>query len=370
MTSTAPTRTAGRDRRGSVWVAVGLVVAAALIAVAATFGRTGAQSARVGNPLRPRSRPVEPLFGFGHWIALYDYGTLIALILLAAAFVWGWRRFPRHPVLIMAAMTTLIVWQDPIMNWAPYAVYNPDLWHWPEDWPLVSISPTVEPFVVFGYVMFYLGPYFPSIWILRRWQARRTPDAFVWRHPLISLAALIFVVGFVVDAVLEMSLIRGGMYIYAQVIPWGSVFAGTTNQFPLIWESSLVTLVMIPAGLLLYRDDTGRTVAERLARRARIFPGRPFLGMVTVMLVIINVAYFAYGAGFALIRVTKAATSVACPWPYPEAKVYDPDGFYAQAGAAGPYSQGMWNTWLSGHLHGRPDGPTAASGPCAVTEGR
>jgi hypothetical protein len=370
VTSPAPTTGATRrDHKGSVLVAVGLLVVAALIAVAAANLRTGVQSGRVGNPLVPRSRPVQPLFGFDHWIGLYDYGTLVALILLAAAFIWGWRRFPRHPVLIMALMTTLIVWQDPIMNWAPYAVYNPDLLHWPEDWPLVSISPTVEPFVVFGYVTFYLGPYFPSIWILRRWQARRAHDAFVSRHPLISLAALIFVIGFMMDAILEISLIRGGMYVYSQVIPWGSVFAGTTHQFPLIWESSLVTLVMIPAGLLLYRDDTGRTVAERLARRARIFPSRPFLGMVVVMLLIINVCYLCYGAGFAVIRATKAATSVACPWPYPEAKVYDPDGFYAQAGAAGPYSEGKWNTWLSGHPQGRPDVATAPSGPCAAAGG-
>ena len=53
------------------------------------------------------------------------------------------------------------------MNWAPYAVYNPQLWHWPETWPLVSLSPTVEPFIVVGYVTFYLGPFFPAVWILR-----------------------------------------------------------------------------------------------------------------------------------------------------------------------------------------------------------
>ncbi|EHI11108.1 hypothetical protein KEK_19581 [Mycolicibacterium thermoresistibile ATCC 19527] len=28
------------------------------------------------------------------------------------------------------------MWQDPIMNWSPFAVYNPELWHLPEDWPL------------------------------------------------------------------------------------------------------------------------------------------------------------------------------------------------------------------------------------------
>jgi hypothetical protein len=210
------------------------------------------------------------------------------------------------------------------MNWAPIAVYNPQLWHWPEDWPLVRLSPTVEPFVVIGYATFYFGPFFPAIAILRRLQARATAEAFVWRRPLVSLAVLLLAIGFVFDAILEIFLVRTGLYIYSQVMPWGSLFAGTTFQFPLIWESALVTVVMIPAGVLCYRDDTGRTQAEKLARRFRWFPARPALGTFVMMFAILNVAYFIYGGAFATIRAAKLATSVACPWPYPEAKVYDP----------------------------------------------
>src|SRR6185437_4386737 len=115
-----------------------------------------------------------------------------------------------------------------------------------------------------------------------------------WRHPLISLGLLIFVLGFIVDMVLEVALVQTGLYIYAQVVPFGSIFAGTPHQFPLLRESSLVTLVMIPAGVLVYRDDTGRTVSEKLAQRARIFPTRPALASFLVMLVIVNVAYLMY----------------------------------------------------------------------------
>ena len=63
----------------------------------------------------------------------------------------------------------------------------------------------------------------------------------------------------------------------------GSVFAGTTFQFPLIWESCLVTVVMVPAGILCYRDDTGRTQAEKLALRLPLFPTRPALATFLVM---------------------------------------------------------------------------------------
>ena len=160
------------------------------------------------------------------------------------------------------------------MNWAPYAVYNPQLWHWPETWPLVSLSPTVEPFVVIGYVMFYLAPFFPAIWILRRIQRRgrstRSSGGIRWS----AWACSIFVIGFVYDAILEISWCGRGCTSTPRSSRSARSSPGKPYQFPLMWESSLVTLVMIPAGVLLYRDDTGRTVAEKLAQRIRlVLPG-------------------------------------------------------------------------------------------------
>ena len=241
------------------------------------------------------------------------------------------------------------------MNWSPYAVYNPMLLHWPESWSLIMMSPTVEPFIVFGYVTFYFGPYFPAIWILRKLQAKRGPEAFVTRHPLISLGALVLVIGFIFDAILEISLVRTGLYIYSQAIPFGTLFPGSTFQFPLIWESLSVTFVMIPAAILVYRDDTGKSVAEKLAAKAKLFPKKPVLGTFLVMFAIINVSYFAYGGWFWAIKASGLATSVACPWPYPEAKVFDPQGYYEKDGAEGPYSVGKWSTWQYGLPDGRPD---------------
>ncbi|MBV9319780.1 MAG: spirocyclase AveC family protein [Mycobacterium sp.] len=363
QTTPSAATTVAEPKKGSVWAVVWIFVAVAVIAVIAYYARTGAVSDRIRNPdVVGTPRPVKPLFGYAHWLGLLQIFTIVTMVIIISVYVVAWRRYPRHPILLMGIITTLIVWQDPIMNWSPYAVYNPQLWHWPEDWPLVSLSPTVEPFLVIGYIMFYLGPYFPAIWILRRIQARRPVDSFVWRHPLISLAAIILPIGIVFDALLEITLVRTGMYSYSQVIPFGSVFTGKAYQFPFIWETVMVTLVMIPAGVLLYRDDTGRTVAEKLAQRARIFPGRPTLGMFVVMLVLINLAYFAYGTGFAIIKWTRTATSVACPWPYPEAKVYDPQGFYEKNGQPGPYSVGIWSTWMSAQPNGRPNVQLPADG--------
>jgi Spirocyclase AveC-like len=87
---------------------------------------------RVANPdVVGRPRPVEFIFGFEHWVYLHEVGTVLALIALIVVFIVGWKRNPGSPIMLMFLCTTLIVWQDPIMNWAPFAVYNPQLLHWP-----------------------------------------------------------------------------------------------------------------------------------------------------------------------------------------------------------------------------------------------
>jgi hypothetical protein len=352
-------------RRPTSWLTLACwVIVVAALAVVAVNARHGAVAARIKNPgVTGAPRPVQPLFGFHHWLALHQIGTIVMMVALVVGFVVAWRRKPGHPILLMVIVMTLLIWQDPIMNWAPYAVYNPQLWHWPETWGLVSMSPSVEPFIVVGYAMFYMLPFFPAVWILRRIQARRPVESFAWRHPLISLSVLIFAIGFVFDAFLEIFLVRTQLYIYSQVIPWGSYAVGKWYQFPLIWESALVTVIMIPAGVLLYKDDTGRTQAEKLARRIRYFRTRPVIGTFLVMFVIINAAYFfLYGGGYALIRWTHTATSVACPYPFPEAKTYDPNGFYEKAGQPGPFYPGLWSGWESAQLHGRPHVNAPAGG--------
>ena len=350
----------------AVWAALAIV----LLGLIAYHARTGAVSPRIANPAVTGvpARPVEFLWGTSDadWIFRQQVGCVVMMLVVIAACARTWLRSPGHPYVLMVLAATAIVWQDPIMNWAPYAVYNPQLWHFPEDWFLAKLSPTVEPFVVIGYSTFYfIAPFFASLFILRRLQARASTDAFVWRRPLVSMAALCFVTGFIIDAALEIFCVHSGLYIYSQVIPWGSLFTGTTFQFPLIWESSLVTVVMIPAGVLCYRDDTGRTQAEKLAQRFRWFPNRPALGTFLVMALILNLSYFLYGAGFGIIRASKLATSVACPYPWTEAKVYDPNGFYEREGQPGPYFEGHWNTWMSAQPDGRPSvNPVNPDGQC------
>src|SRR3546814_20125917 len=100
-----------------------------------------------------------------------------------------------------------------MMNWAPYAMYNPQLAHFPEGWWLINRSPTVEPFIVIGDALFYFGPYFPAVALLRRLQAKRPMNDFVWRHPLWRMAALILLAGFLLDAIMEATCVRCGLSI-------------------------------------------------------------------------------------------------------------------------------------------------------------
>ena len=159
---------------GSVaWAVFGFSLFSFIIFIGYNLQRPGELTARVANPeVTGAPRPVEPLFGDTAWLTKMQLGTISTLLIVTIAIVVFWRRYPKHPVLLCALACTGIVWMDPIMNWAPYAVYNPQLWHLPNDWLLVRLSPTIEPFVVLGYVTFYLGPFFPAIWILRRLQRR------------------------------------------------------------------------------------------------------------------------------------------------------------------------------------------------------
>jgi hypothetical protein len=339
------------------WSAAAIAVALVILGLIINNARYGAVSPRIRNPNDSGGpHPLsDPLFGYGHWIVTIEIFSYVALVSIVALIVVLWRRYPKHPYLLMTIAVTTLAWLDAPMNWVTFAAYNPDLWHWPEDWPIVSLSPTVEPLFIAAISMFVVPPFFPAIWFLRRLQARRSPDAFVSRHPLISLSGLVFAFGFVYDFAMEELCVRIGLYTFTQVIPFGSVFVGTRWQFPLLWQSSLISILMIPAAVMIYRDDTGRTVAEKLARRAKILPTRPVLGSFVVMLVGVNLAFMTYGVVYtAITRWSGAATSVVCPWPWPSAKVYDPQGFYERNGAPGPFSEGIWSRWESAQPDGRP----------------
>src|SRR5262245_31060818 len=107
------------SRQTLALLVAGVVALAALIAVVLN-ARQGAVADRISNPaVEGAPRPVEALWGKTNWITLHQTGTVVMMAALIVVMIVGWRRHPRHPVLLMVIVTTLLIWQDPIMNWAP-----------------------------------------------------------------------------------------------------------------------------------------------------------------------------------------------------------------------------------------------------------
>jgi hypothetical protein len=195
--------------------------------------------------------------------------------------VWGTaivqsrRRGGPTPTLLMIAVTTSLTWLDPIMNWAPYAAYDPRMFHFDVDWFWFDLAPTVEPWAVtIGYGYFFLIPAWLTLAVYRRLAARTAVTSWLVRRPKLAVLALSVLICVVWDGVMEALFVRMGFYTYTQTIGFGSIFAGTPHQFPLIWEAVLFGIVLSVAAPLMWVDDSGRTWPEVVARRTKIFAKR------------------------------------------------------------------------------------------------
>ena len=182
----------------------GWIAGAALAAFVAVLHRRIAASAldpRVANPnVQGRPRPVEVHLRLGLHRPSWTGATVVALIVLLIVFIRGWRRNPGSPVMLMFLCTTLIVWQDPIMNWSPFAVYNPDL---------VALAGVLAAGVAVADRRtvrrvrlrdVLLRAVLPGGLDPAQAAGKRAREAFVSRHPLVSLGLLMLVIGFVFDA--------------------------------------------------------------------------------------------------------------------------------------------------------------------------
>ena len=122
----APRGTPGHSGRSRIALVVALCALGVGVIFVAHNARHGAVAARIANRAHHVApSTAAPLFGWTHWLGLLQWFTVIAVVQLIVMFAIAWWRYPKHPILLMAIVCTTLVWQDPIMNWAPYAVYNP-----------------------------------------------------------------------------------------------------------------------------------------------------------------------------------------------------------------------------------------------------
>jgi hypothetical protein len=349
-------RTADRDSKAErpqwfghltplAWGAI-VIGVAALVYAAVNSSRSveGTRLARGEGSFVP---PRTEFLGIYDWYLFFEIGSLIMFFAVwGTAIVRSRRRGKPTPTLLMIAVTTSLTWLDPIMNWAPYAAYDPRMFHFDVDWFWFNLAPTVEPWaVIIGYGYFFLIPAWFTLAVYRRIAARGSMGTWLLSRPKLAVLALSVPICIIWDGIMEALFVRMGFYTYTQVIPFGSIFAGTPHQFPLIWEAVLFGFMLSVAAPLMWVDDTGRTWSETIARRFKIFNGRPYLGAFVIAWAMMSVVYVGYGLSFGIIRATGIATETAQHWRYPESKVFDPQGYYEKAGETGPFMIGTWAGW-------------------------
>lgn len=324
-------------------IAVGVV---ALVFAALNSSRS-VEGTRVGRPEGSYVPARTEFLGISNWYIYFEIGSLVMFFAVwGTAIVQSRRRGRPTPTLLMIAVTTSLTWLDPIMNWAPYAAYDPRMFHFNVDWLWFNLAPTVEPWaVIIGYGYFFLIPAWFTLAVYRRIAAKARLGSWLVRRPKLGVLALSVPICIVWDGVMEATFVQMGFYTYTQVIPWGSIFNGTPHQFPLIWEAALFGIMLSVAAPLMWVDDTGRTWPETVARRTRVFANRPYVGAFVIAWAVMSVVYVGYGLAFGIVRATGIATSTAQHWRYPETKVFDPQGYYQRNGETGPFMIGTWAGW-------------------------
>ncbi|MFT0170375.1 spirocyclase AveC family protein [Paraburkholderia mimosarum] len=285
-------------------------------------------------------RAIPPWLGIADFAQLFQNMSIPTVILLWAYFLWqSWKDGRMHPgILVMVTITIVAVVMEPLINWGMYLSFDPRVLHLPPTLPWMRRAPNVEPMSCFyGYPYYFLLPALLAKVIYDRLARHATSDAWLLHHPLLSLALLGWLTGMAFDLVVELIVLRAGLYIYSQVWPAISIDVGKAWQFPAMMAVPTIGISMGWCAVLLHRDADGNTIVDRIARR---FPGlrrRPTIGAVIVSAMLGCVSYSVYTGAFAAQRALGLATSLAKPWPYEDSKIYDPDRLYERAGNKGPF---------------------------------
>jgi hypothetical protein len=324
---------------------LGLAVAALLNASTGAEGRIAKYQSVGDHASGDRLRANEPLWGVEHWTLWIQLLSVAGSTIVITTFaVLSWRRRALHPAVPVVIALFGVSLLDPFANWCSSAAMNPQLLHYPVDWPYANISPTVQPLVnnlVYPYLFL-----FPALFVVAMWKRRlhRDPDATSWlrRHPRCAVFGVSFFISLPVNLVLvDMFMVRVEYWTYTQIPGWAAVRAGSSWQYP--WTDPLTLSVVTGAtAVFLWRDADGRSLANQIADRVRPLRGRRILGEVLVAWFFLSLSYMAYNGLWASFRLTDSADQVAQPWPYQDTKVYDPKGDYRSAGVPGPYYAGIW----------------------------
>ena len=225
-------------------------------------------------PKGPTPIPTSQLISARFWEVVCVVG---AATMAYHFLVKPWRRERRFTLDGMLLLSWLLVWalQDPMLNYFTnnfhYSAVFINLGSWTSHIP-GWIAPRShlmgEPLLFVGgvYMFVMFGGTLFGCWCMRRAKAR-------W--PRIGTAGLIAVaVGVlaVVDLVMEVLWLRLGLYSFSGAIRWLTLWPGRYYQFP-VYEAVCVGAVWGGiASLRYFKDDRGKTKAERGADEVRATP--------------------------------------------------------------------------------------------------
>jgi hypothetical protein len=311
---------------------------------------TGVTGTRVANPAataRFKGLVWAGLSVDHFWIPIF-YGVTIGLmVLMVGLFVRHHRRTGAHhaalPIFLILFVQILM---DPLYNWAMYCNYYTNLLHWPVNWSIMNVAPTVEPvWIVMGaYQVFFLGPAWLAFAGYQRYMRRRAGrSGWIDRHQLLTLFLVTWVFGAIADILMEQWMLNMYIYKYTQIGgPSMSLGHGRLQIAEIIWVGFLIAL----CGLFLHRDDTGATLGARIAQRSAWLK-RFKVGGAGVAVMAVTLGLLVYGGFWATLRLTGSDTHIAPGnWPYSAARTYDPNGTLQKAGVGGPYY--FTGTWCTG----------------------
>ena len=271
------------ERRSSStpwWVALGLLTTGILIYVMTAWVLSGDfERTPTGADPVPTSQKI--------------YGTIwqvLGVCLLIGAVAYFWRRTRREGRIPIEGLVfiawTINVWMDPVSNnyVRPQLLYNSSLINFGSWAPHVPgwLSPNAHllPEPIVAYTGIYGSQVLLSligVWAMRR-AKRRWPEMGKLGQLLCCLGVIMLV-----DLVLEVTLIRTGLWSYAGAIKSLSLFAGSRYQFPIYETLVFGAILTASAALMHFKDDKGRSFVERGIDETRLSPRRvAFLRIMAV----------------------------------------------------------------------------------------
>jgi hypothetical protein len=314
---------------------------AVLTVVTMQTGTHGDQ--RITNP-NPGPAPYPPFLGFEHWPLVIAYSSIPMSIVAIGVLVWLSVRQGRVHWAVVIAFAGLVTGAlDPMANWATFAVFDPEMVHFPLTWPYMDISPNLEPALSFlgGYATYYL---LTGLSILQAHDRVFDPmmrrNAWLARHRLVSVFLGAFVVAIPINALVQFTWLRLGIFVYTEAV--GPVLVLGHTQLPLIMVVYDCFIFAMVAVMCVRSDDGELVLINGIARKLPGRAGRPKVTLTRQLLISCAVGVASFALPLAVLAGLRAA-GLSQPafghFPYPGVKVYDPYGHLRDAGMPGPFYQ-------------------------------